>query len=153
MKLSKIPGGIFDQAIYGGRCGYIKTPEMDGRVTIFTSGKMISLGGKSVKKANEQINHAKFFLVQKNMIDEIKLIPKIQNIVARFDFGEELFIEKLARTLPKCMYEPEHFPGLIFRIKNSCTALIFASGKGILAGAKSIEELNYAFYELKSRIF
>ena len=47
------------------------------------------------------------------------------------------------------MYEPEQFPAIIFRVPNTCSVLIFASGKGILAGAKTIEDLNAAMFELK----
>ena len=67
-ELSKLPCGIFDESIYGGRCGYVKIPEMKGRVTIFASGKMISIGGNSVTKAHNQLNQAKFYLVQENLI-------------------------------------------------------------------------------------
>ena len=50
------------------------------------------------------------------------------------------------------MYEPEQFPGLIYRIQHSCVALLFASGKGVIVGAKSIEETNSAFFEIKTRV-
>jgi transcription initiation factor TFIID TATA-box-binding protein len=83
------------------------------------------------------------------MIKSFKITPKIQNIVARFDLGERTHLEELARTMPKSMYEPEQFPGLIFRIRDSCVALIFASGKGVLAGAKTISELNQGLFEIK----
>ncbi len=46
------------------------------------------------------------------------------------------------------MYEPEQFPGLIYRIQDSCVEILFASGKGVIAGAKSIEEINSAYYEV-----
>ena len=65
---------------------------------------------------------------------------------------KKLPIEKLARTLPKSMYEPEQFPGLIYRIQGICVTLIFASGKGVIAGAKSIEETNATFFDVKSRV-
>jgi len=96
IKLSKLPCGIYDEAIYGGRCGYIKTPEMDGRVTIFPSGKMISVGGKSVTRAMEQLNHAKFYLVRENMVKDTKLVPVIQNVVATIDASQKLPIETLS---------------------------------------------------------
>ena len=40
-KLNDFPWGLYDQATYNGNCGYVKTPEMKGRVIILDSGKMI----------------------------------------------------------------------------------------------------------------
>ena len=71
--------------------------------------------------------------------------------MGRFDLKRKLDIEKLTRILPKSMYEPEQFPGLIHRLQGSCVVLLFASGKGIIVGAKSIEEINSTFFEINSK--
>ena len=150
--LSKIACGIYDEAIYGGKCGYVKTPDMDGRVTIFSSGKMISIGGNSVKKAKDQLNHAKFFLVKEHMIQDTKLIPKVQNIVATIDLGKKLLLEKISSNISSANYDPQIFPGIILKSLNSCTFLIFASGKIVLTGAKSIKEVSKSLFELHQRL-
>jgi transcription initiation factor TFIID TATA-box-binding protein len=49
------------------------------------------------------------------------------------------------------MYEPEMFPGLVYRIQDSCVALLFSSGKGMIVGAKTIKEVNVAFYEINTK--
>jgi transcription initiation factor TFIID TATA-box-binding protein len=131
------------------RCGYVKDNTMTGRVTVFASGKLISVGTKSPEQAFMELQRAGDILKKYKMIKSFKITPKIQNIVARFDLGERTHLEELARTMPKSMYEPEQFPGLIFRIRDSCVALIFASGKGVLAGAKTISELNQGLFEIK----
>lgn len=141
--------GIHDEEIYGGVCGYIKIHEIGGKVSVFANGKMISYGAKTFLNAENQINQAKFLLVKNNLIRNCKLKPVIQNVVARFELGRKLSLKDLARTMPKAMYEPEQFPGLIFRIKGSLVALIFASGKGILTGGKSINELNHGLFEIE----
>jgi len=151
-KLSELSYGIYDKAIYGGRCGYLKTPEMEGKVTIFPSGKMISAGGKSVQKAKNQLNHAKLFLVQKNMINDTKLIPKIHNIVATVDLQQKLPIDKFSSSISGAVYDPEIFPGLILKGMNSCTFLIFASGKIVCTGGKSTTEIRKSFFELIQRL-
>lgn len=148
IKLLKLPYGIYDEAIYGGRCGYIKTPEMDGRVTIFPSGKMISVGGKSITRAIKQLNHAKFYLVQENIIKDAKIVPVIQNVVATIDVGQNLSIEKLTAKIPGSIYAPETFPGIILKGLQSCNFLIFASGKIVITGAKSLEEVSRSSFEL-----
>ena len=51
--------------------------------------------------------------------------------------------------MPKSLYEPEVFAGLIHRIQGSCVSLIFASGKVVIVGGKSNEEINSAYFYLK----
>ena len=68
---------------------------------------------------------------------------KIQNIVASVDVGFSIKLEALKETQEKfarCHYEPELFPGLIFKMEDpKVVLLIFTSGKIVLAGAKSRE--------------
>jgi transcription initiation factor TFIID TATA-box-binding protein len=132
-------------------CGYVKDDKMVGRVTVFKNGKLISVGTKSPEQSRKELRKASRILQKHKLSKSVKIISQVRNMVSRFDLQRKLDIETLARTLPKSMYEPEQFPGLIYRIQNSCVALIFASGKGVIAGAKSIEEINLAFYEVNSR--
>jgi len=152
VKLSKLSCVIYDKKIYNGRCGYVKTSTMDGRVTIFPSGKMISIGGKSIKKAIEQLNFAKSYLVQENIIKEIKLIPKVRNIVATIKVEQSIPIEKLSSKISGAIYNPETFPALIIKGLHNCCFLIFASGKIVIMGAKSSEELSTSSFELIQRL-
>lgn len=131
------------------RCGYVKDNAMTGRVTVFASGKLISVGTKSPEQAFTELQRAGNILKQYKLIHGFKIEPKVRNIVARFDLEKRTHLEELARTMPKSMYEPEQFPGLIFRIQDSCVALIFASGKGVLVGAKTISELNQGLFEVQ----
>ncbi|QLH09469.1 TATA box-binding protein [Candidatus Nitrosotenuis sp. DW1] len=134
------------------RCGYVKDNKMTGRVTVFASGKLISVGTRYPEQAYEELQRAGDILKKYKLIRSFKVTPKLQNIVARFDLGKKIALEELARTMPKSMYEPEQFPGLIFRIQDSCVALIFASGKGVLVGAKTISELNQGLFEVEKWI-
>jgi transcription initiation factor TFIID TATA-box-binding protein len=131
------------------RCGYVKDSTMVGRVTVFASGKLISVGTKSTEQAIEELKKAGNILKNYRLISTFKIVPNVRNMVAKFDLGKKIHLENLARTMPKSMYEPEQFPGLIFRIQNSCVALIFASGKGVLVGAKTVSELNQGLYEVE----
>jgi len=130
------------------RCGYVKDDKMTGRVTVFASGKLISVGTKTPEQAYAELKKTGEILKNYKLIGSFKIIPKVRNIVARFNIGKNIPLERLARTLPRSMYEPEQFPGLIFRIQDSLVSLIFASGKGVLVGAKSINELNQGLYEI-----
>ena len=135
------------------RCGYVKDDRMVGRVTIFASGKMISVGTKSPKRSFIELRKAKRILLNYKMIKPCKIEPKTVNIVGNTRFEEPIHIEKLARTLPKSIYEPEQFPGIIYRIGGSLVSLIFSSGKIVIVGATSINELNSAHFHLKQSLF
>ena len=66
----------------------------------------------------------------------------IQNIVASIDLGGKIHLEKVARTLPRSMYEPEQFPGVIHRMLDPKTViLIFASGKLVCTGVKTEKDV------------
>lgn len=134
------------------RCGYIKDNVMVGKVTVFGNGKLISVGTKSVEQSKKELRKALKILQKYKLAKSVKIDSQVRNIVSRFDFGKKLPIETLVRTLPKSMYEPEQFSGLIYRLQGSCVALLFASGKGIIVGTKSIEEINSVFFEINARI-
>ncbi len=70
---------------------------------------------------------------------------KIENVVASTSLGEELDLKAIARVLGGAEYEPEQFPGLIYRLKEPKTAiLLFRSGKVVCTGAKSLEHVKTA---------
>ncbi len=73
----------------------------------------------------------------------------IQNIVASANLGGKIHLEEAARQLPKSMYEPEQFPGLIHRMPDPKTViLLFASGKLVCTGAKKEAEVYRAVNNL-----
>ena len=131
-----------DTEVYGGRVAYFKTSNMGGRVSLFPSGKMISVGTRSEKRAFSELNQAMRFLVQIGSIKKVKLNPKTQNIVATADLEACISLEELFRRT-RGIYEPEQFPGLILRIEDpyKATILVFASGKIVIAGLKNSEQI------------
>jgi len=67
---------------------------------------------------------------------------KVENIVASTTFAEKLDLDMIAQSLEEAEYEPEQFPGLVYRLKNPKTAtLLFRSGKANCTGAKNIEDV------------
>jgi len=67
---------------------------------------------------------------------------KVQNIVASTTFAEKLDLDVIAQSLEEAEYEPEQFPGLVYRLKDPKTAtLLFSSGKANCTGAKNIEDV------------
>ncbi|MBS7270183.1 MAG: TATA-box-binding protein [Candidatus Freyarchaeota archaeon] len=110
---------------------------------IFSSGKMVCTGAKSEKEVHKAVNLILKDLRDVGIIDvNSEPIIQIQNIVASASLGTDLNLELAAYTLPNVMYEPEQFPGLIYRMKNpKVVLLLFTTGKLVVTGAKREEEI------------
>ena len=144
-KLNDYSWGIYDQVSYGGICGYVKLPEMKGRVTIFTSGKMISIGSNTIKDSIDKLNQTKFHLLRENLINDITLEPLVRNIISTITFDKLINLNKLEKKILNSIYEPNVFAGLRYKIREGLSALIFSSGKVVVAGSKSVEDISYAY--------
>ena len=96
---------------------------------IFKSGKMVCTGAKSSNQASRAVK-AVVQKLRKGGID-IQNEPTIviENIITSASLGGRVNLEDAARQLPKSMYEPEQFPGLIHRMTDpKIVILLFASG-------------------------
>jgi transcription initiation factor TFIIB len=105
---------------------------------LFESGKANCVGAKRVEDAREAIAT----LTRKLRRAGLK-VPKphiaVRNIVMTFDLGREVDIDKIARTFEGAEYNPESFPGMTLKLdKPKATILLFASGRGVCAGARSV---------------
>lgn len=70
---------------------------------------------------------------------------KIENIVASADLGVELDLYAIAKASPDVDYEPEQFPGAIYKIHDPKTALLlFKNGKVICTGSKTEADIKRA---------
>jgi transcription initiation factor TFIID TATA-box-binding protein len=113
---------------------------------VFASGKMVVTGAKS--EDDSRLASRKYArLIQKLGFNAKFTDFKIQNIVGSCDIKFPIRLEGLAsRHHTFSSYEPELFPGLIYRMmKPKIVLLIFVSGKIVLTGAKVREEIYQAF--------
>jgi transcription initiation factor TFIID TATA-box-binding protein len=120
---------------------------------IFNSGKMVCTGAKSEKEARGAVMKVIKELKKNGIVIISKPELKIQNIVASANLGGMIDLEKSAFTLGKTMYEPEQFPGLIYRMAEpKVVILLFASGKLVCTGAKKEEDVYRAVEKLHRRL-
>lgn len=120
---------------------------------IFNSGKMVCTGAKSEKEARRAVMRVIKELKKSGIIIISKPELKIQNIVASASLGGIIDLEKAAYTLGKTMYEPEQFPGLIYRMAEpKVVILLFASGKLVCTGAKREQDVYDAVSKLHKEL-
>ena len=143
----KFPDTEYHPDQFPGLVFRIKTPKT--ATLIFRTGKMVCTGAKSEEMAKNAVKT----VVQKLRKGGIKIKKDaettIQNIVAAINLGGKIHLEQAARKLPRSMYEPEQFPGLIHRMLEPKTViLLFASGKLVCTGAKKEKDVYRSVHNL-----
>jgi transcription initiation factor TFIID TATA-box-binding protein len=110
---------------------------------------MVCTGAKSERLAKTAINKVVRELKNNGIVILRRPIIKVQNMVASASFGVRIELEKAVYRLGRTMFEPEQFPGLIYRMDEPrVVILVFASGKIVCTGAKRVEEV----YESVSKL-
>jgi transcription initiation factor TFIID TATA-box-binding protein len=116
---------------------------------IFGSGKMVCTGAKSEKQARSAVNKVVRELKNNDIVILGKPKITIQNIVASANLHGKIDLETAADIMDNVMYEPEQFPGLIYRMgEPKVVMLLFASGKLVCTGAKHEDMVREAVEQL-----
>lgn len=129
--------------------------EEDGELVIlYTSGKYILRGGDDFDNMHRVNDQFLSYLEELGLeLDNPSL--EIKNVVAVGNLEREINLEALmiGLGLEKAEYEPEQFPGLVYRPTESrCVMLVFASGKVVVTGGRTREEDQEAFDHLKAKV-
>jgi transcription initiation factor TFIID TATA-box-binding protein len=112
---------------------------------IFSSGKIVCTGARNIEDVKTVIKKV-VSLIRKVGVS----VPKnykieIENIVASAKIDSRVNLDKIAFNLEGSEYEPEQFPGLVYRMDEPKVAfLIFSSGKIVCTGARNIEDVHTA---------
>lgn len=127
----------------------IRIKEPKTSALIFSSGKIVCTGARSMDKVHESIRKIMKSLEKINI--KIKQEPQvnIQNIVAAGSVGMDLNLNVLAMKLENTEYEPEQFPGLVYKLPDQkATFLLFSNGKIVCTGTKSEAEVHQVLDKL-----
>lgn len=120
---------------------------------VFTTGKIVCTGTTSPQIAKKAVD--KLLLKIKDLGVPVSKVTKIevQNIVASAIIGKEVNLNLVAFGLANTEYEPEQFPGLVYRLDNPAVVfLIFSTGKVICTGGKSKADVEKAVDKLKAQL-
>jgi len=117
---------------------------------IFNSGKLVCTGAKSAKLAHSAIKKVVRELKKGGIIILGTPRIKVENIVASADIHGEVDLEAAAEFLDNIMYEPEQFPGAVYRMKEpKVVILLFSSGRLVITGAKREEQVHEAAEKIR----
>jgi len=145
----KFPDVEYHPDVFPGAVFRIRNPKSS--TLLFSTGKMVCTGSKSEELAVKAVD----MVVKKLRKGGIKIkknaVVTVQNIVSSINLGGRVSLERVARTLPRSMYEPEQFPGVIHRMVDpKVVILIFASGKLVCTGGKTEKDVYRSVNNLHS---
>jgi transcription initiation factor TFIID TATA-box-binding protein len=122
---------------------------------IFSSGKIVCTGARSPDFARTAVNRVVDDMRALNIDLPTEYHTGVENIVAstQIEAKEKLNLEHIAYNLENAEYEPEQFPGLVYRISDPRVAfLLFGTGKIICTGARREEEIHAALAKFKQNL-
>ena len=149
-----LEGAEYEPEQFPGLVYKIKEPK--AAFLIFKSGKVVCTGTKSASEAQEALDIATSNLKDIGM--DVLPSPTIEivNIVASADLeSENINLNQVAMALglENIEYEPEQFPGLVYRMKEpKVVLLIFSTGKVICTGARNKEDVELALTNLEREL-
>jgi len=145
------PGVEYRPEQFPGLVYHLRKPKTTA--LIFSSGKMVCTGAKSERQARKAVMKVVDELKRNGIVILSKPEIQIQNMVASVGLGGYIDLEKLTYSLKRTMYEPEQFPGLIYRMDDpKVVILVFSSGKLVCTGAKREGEVHRAVTSLQGTL-
>jgi len=145
--VKSFPGVEYNPDRFPGLVFRLKRPKT--ATLIFSTGKMICTGASSGEESRSAIMKVVKELKKGGILIISKPDLKVVNIVASASLGGKVDLEKTVSTLRKTMYEPEQFPGLVYRMDEpKVVILIFASGSLVCTGAKTEQDVYDAVHKL-----
>jgi transcription initiation factor TFIID TATA-box-binding protein len=130
-----------------------RTTEPRAAALIFSSGKIVCTGAKSIELAHVAIDKVVERVRKVGIALPKKYDVTVENIVASAKINANLNLEEITFLLENAEYEPEQFPGLVYRISKPRVAfLLFSSGKIICTGARTVEDIYTALDKLEEKL-
>ncbi|MFW6233645.1 MAG: TATA-box-binding protein [Nanoarchaeota archaeon] len=147
-KLAKTqPNTEYNPETFPGLVLRIKEPK--SAVLVFSSGNLVCTGTKSLAQVKRVIQEVIKQLKKINV--KITTVPKVtvQNIVASGNIDLKLNLNFLALEMENTEYEPEQFPGLVYKLDEpNATFLLFTNGKLVCTGTKNNKQLEHSMEQL-----
>lgn len=120
----------------------LRIKEPKSAVLVFSSGNLVCTGTKSVSQVKKVVEEVIKQLKKINVNVTIKPKITVQNIVASGTINLQLNLNYLALEMENTEYEPEQFPGLVYKLDEpNATFLLFSNGKLVCTGTKNKQQL------------
>jgi len=150
-----LDGSEYDPDKFKGVIFKIRRENLRTSVLLFSSGKIVCTGATVKNDIEKTVKLLKELLTDKDIEVKDDVGLKIQNIVGTTDLGHQLNLNSVAIAfgLEKIEYEPEQFPGLVYRMDEpKLVMLFFGSGKVVCTGGKNTEDMEKGVEKVRKEL-
>lgn len=131
----------------------LRIKEPKSAVLVFSSGNLVCTGTKSISQVKQVVEQVIKQLKKVNVNVTIKPKINVQNIVASGSINLDLNLNTLSLELENTEYEPEQFPGLVYKLDDpTATFLLFSNGKLVCTGTKNKAQLEDSMKQLNTNV-
>ncbi len=148
-----LDGAEYEPEQFPGLIYRVKDPK--AALLLFRSGKVVCTGARSSEQVHTVIGKVIKQIEKSGIVLTKEPEITVQNMVASADLGEQLNLNGIAISLglDKVEYEPEQFPGLVYRMSEpKVVMLIFGSGRLVCTGAKTPEDIGTAVDKISEEL-
>jgi transcription initiation factor TFIID TATA-box-binding protein len=148
-----LPHGSYDPSSHPGIIYRVEKPK--ATVFLFRSGTVVGTGAKSIPDMQEALRFVSTTLRELNITVPEEPDIVIQNIVSSADLGYPLNLNAIAigLGLENVEYEPEQFPGLVYRMEEpEVVMLLFGSGKLVITGGQTTDDAGDAVTTVRTQL-
>ncbi len=152
--LQVLDGAEYEPEVFPGLVYRLKKPKT--AMLLFRSGKANCTGAKNLEDVRTCTNTVRDMMLNGGLDVYDDLEITVQNMVAVYDLGVELNLNStaIALGLENIEYEPEQFPGMVYRIREpKVVLLLFSSGKVVCTGARVVEDIEIAVKVLREDLY
>lgn len=149
--VSKLEGMEYEPEQFPGLVYRIDKPK--AAALIFGSGKIVCTGARSLTDVDEVFKKVVKVIEKTGTKVPRGFKVQVENIVASAKLDATLSLDKIAFNLENSEYEPEQFPGLVYRMVDPKVAfLLFGSGKIVCTGGRTITDVNRAVEKVYKKL-
>ena len=149
--VSKVEGMEYEPEQFPGLVYRIKKPK--AAALVFGTGKVICTGARNMKDIKEVFNKVVKVIRSSGTKAPKEFDVQVENIVASAKIDSSLNLDTIAFKLEESEYEPEQFPGLVYRMtKPKVAFLFFGTGKIICTGARNMKDIKEALEKVYKKL-
>ncbi len=135
----ELPGSEYHPERFPALIVKFKEPKIS--FLVFRNGKINCTGANHISKVQKGVSKLVDQLRGLGVVIEKDPEITVTNVVATVDLGLTLNLDEIALNLENVEYEPETFPGLVYRpYESRVSVLVFGTGKLVLAGLRDVSE-------------
>ena len=149
--VSKMEGMEYEPEQFPGLVYRMTDPK--AAALIFGSGKIVCTGARSLDDVKEVFRKVVLIIKKAKVKVPKEYKFQVENIVSSAKLDSKLNLDDIAFNLENSEYEPEQFPGLVYRMAEPKVAfLLFGSGKIVITGARSVKDVHIAVEKVSRKL-